>query len=359
MTRTILILALVMAPAFAGADPVCPKPLVNGACTATADDWFKYGEDQYNLGNFSKAIDAFQKGYELEPSDVKKAAYLFNIAQSYRQDKNCDKAAFFYKRYLAFRDANPAKPLAPDKRQEVEDRIKELEECAKKPPPPPPPPPKEDPCKLHPETCVVDPCAKDPETCRAPVATAPHVISARAYGGGAKLTTGSLKIPIQATFAALAGYPIRVNDTLGIDAGAAFTFTPVPFEVMNEQGAKVSRSARLMAAVANAGVTYRATSKLGLRLDLGAGILVFSGASASPFTANAAIMNGNALSMFHVRVGASADFAITPNFIATVVPFAFSYSPGKAGLQTRDNGELHKITAITAIDFMVGLGYRM
>ena len=56
--------------------------------------------------------------------------------------------------------------------------------------------------------------------------------------------------------------------------------------------------------------------------------------------------------MFHLRIGVSGDYAITPNVIATIAPFAFSYSPPKAGL--RDD-----IKSITAIDFMVGIGYRM
>jgi len=56
--------------------------------------------------------------------------------------------------------------------------------------------------------------------------------------------------------------------------------------------------------------------------------------------------------MFHVRVGASADYAITPNVIATITPIAFSYSPPKEGLKD-------DIKSITRLDFMLGLGYRM
>ena len=359
MKRMISILcALVMTPMLAAADtptattPVaCPKPVVNGVCTATPDDWYKYGEDQYNLGNFTKAIEAFKKGFELEPSDNKKAAYLFNIAQSYRQEKNCKEAGFFYKRYLAFKDADTVKPLPPAKRQEIEDRIKELEECVriqeasvKKPPdgrpdgpkPPPPDPPDDEVTKT--------------------VETPARVISLRAGGGGAKLTTGDLKVPIQATFALLAGYPIHLNNMLSLDVGAGFTFTPVPFNI--KVGAQnESKSAQLIGAFANAGITYNATSKFGLRGDLGLGALVFSGVSESPFTAGAP--TSGALTMLHARVSASADYAITPNFIATVTPFAFSFSPAKPGLKTTQDGMTKNITTITAIDFMVGLGYRM
>jgi hypothetical protein len=78
--------------------------------------------------------------------------------------------------------------------------------------------------------------------------------------------------------------------------------------------------------------------------------LFFSGVSGSPFT-NGAETSG-ALSMLHLRVGVSADYAITPNFIATLAPIAFSYSPAKTGL--RDD-----IKSIRALDFMLGFGYRM
>ena len=56
--------------------------------------------------------------------------------------------------------------------------------------------------------------------------------------------------------------------------------------------------------------------------------------------------------MFHLRVGVSGHFALTRNLTATVAPLTFSYSPAKDGL--RDD-----IKSITAIDFMVGVGYRM
>ena len=120
---------------------------------------------------------------------------------------------------------------------------------------------------------------------------------------------------------------------------------------------KVSKSAQLLGVIGNVGATYHATPRIGLRGDLGLGGLVFTGVSQSPFTGGAA--TSGALTMPHVRVGLSADYAITPNVIATLTPFAFSYSPAKTGLQTIEDGEFKAMTAITAIAFMVGLGYRM
>ena len=56
--------------------------------------------------------------------------------------------------------------------------------------------------------------------------------------------------------------------------------------------------------------------------------------------------------MFHLRIAASADYAITKNVLITAIPVAFSYSPPPNGLR-------EDIKSITAIDFMIGLGYRM
>jgi hypothetical protein len=111
-----------------------------------------------------------------------------------------------------------------------------------------------------------------------------------------------------------------------------------------------SRSAKLLGMMANVGGTYHVAPKVGIRGDLGIGALVFGGVSNSPFTAFAPTSGG--LTMFHIRAGISADYAFTPNVIATLIPFAFSYSPAKTGLR-------EDITSITTIDFMVGLGYRM
>src|SRR5262249_16469941 len=97
----------------------------------SADDYYKEGETQYNLGNFLPAVDAFKKGFELEPNESKKAAYLYNVAQSYRPAKDCGQAVFFYKRCLSLKDNDQKKPLSPQKRAEIEGWIKDLDTCAK------------------------------------------------------------------------------------------------------------------------------------------------------------------------------------------------------------------------------------
>jgi hypothetical protein len=62
-----------------------------------AKEAFKEGTRQFNLGQFDKAIEAWQRGYQFKPHPD----FLFNIGQAYRLSGNATKAVFFYKLYLA------------------------------------------------------------------------------------------------------------------------------------------------------------------------------------------------------------------------------------------------------------------
>lgn len=360
-------LAILLVPSLAWAQ-TSPPP-------RSALDWFKAGENHYILGEFALAAEAFKQAFSLENDEETRARYVFNIAQSYRQAKDCEKAHFFYKRFLALKSSNTASPLEPQKRREVEDRIKDLDECAKqaalisKRPP----------TTLPGNTSTGDkavattesgkethdaaarqvaapgntpPSSEDDEQTDtgepSGVPIRPRLISARLTGGGAKFNMGSvIEVPVQAAFALVAGYPIAIDDRLTIDAGVAFTLTPVPW---NTDSPMASGTAMLTGLMANGGVTYEVVPKVGVRADVGLGALFFSNVSKSSFT-NGAETSG-ALTMFHLRAAASADYAFTPNIIGTVTPIAFTYSPPKKGLDT-------SIKNITSIDFMLGIGYRM
>src|SRR5258706_9567428 len=84
-------LAIAVALAFtsgaAQADPV-----VRGA-----EKLLKQGQDQYTLGDFEGAAKSFLSAYQIEPDP----AFLFNIAQAYRQAKACAKAASYYRQFMA------------------------------------------------------------------------------------------------------------------------------------------------------------------------------------------------------------------------------------------------------------------
>jgi tetratricopeptide (TPR) repeat protein len=367
--RSVVLCAAVLWPALAFAEP------------KSADDWYKEGETQYNLGNFDKAAEAFKQGYSLETVDNKKPAYLYNVAQAYRQGKKCKDAAFFYKRYVSLKDQDTVKPLAAEKRTEIEGWINELEECEKN---------QESIAHKTPDTTMPPgPTTKSgtiPTTTTKPTTTTttvpvkvadpttgggdgegdggvtdggdvhasttfeqPKLLSLRLTGGVAKVGAGKSTVPIEPTFNLFIGYPIAVSPDLVIDVGANLTFTPVPYT----DAASQKKTGELISALADIGATYAVAPKIGLRGDLGVGVLVFGGIAeaGNPFTQMGASSTG-ALGMFAVRAAVSVDYAFTPNVYGTVTPIAFSYSPAKTGL--RDD-----IKSLTRLDFMLGIGYRM
>ena len=81
-----------------------------------ARQFFQQGSKLYDVGQFDKAIEAWQHGYEEKPDP----SFLFNIAQAFRQKEDPAKALFFYKSYL--RNAPKAQ-----NRTDVEQRIAALQ----------------------------------------------------------------------------------------------------------------------------------------------------------------------------------------------------------------------------------------
>ena len=103
-------------------------PLV--ASPARADDaehakeLFQQGTTLFNIGEFDKAIEAWQEGYKAKPDP----GFLFNIAQAYRLKGDGQKAIFFYRGYLR------NSPKAAN-RADVEARIAALQKAVSEKPP--------------------------------------------------------------------------------------------------------------------------------------------------------------------------------------------------------------------------------
>src|SRR5690242_6670153 len=74
------------------------------------------GSKYYDLGQFDKAIEAWQQGCDQKPDP----GFRYNIAQAYRQKQDPAKAIFFYKGYL--RNSAKAK-----NRSEVDQKIEALQ----------------------------------------------------------------------------------------------------------------------------------------------------------------------------------------------------------------------------------------
>ena len=103
-------------------DPELVPPATNDP-TERAKAFYMRGRKNYDLGRFRRAIALYERAYEELPD----AAFLFNIAQAYRQLDECKDAQFFYKRYLSV-----AKDVTAAQKKEIEGHIAALTECVKK-----------------------------------------------------------------------------------------------------------------------------------------------------------------------------------------------------------------------------------
>jgi hypothetical protein len=110
---------LVLLPAAARADD-----------TQRAKELFQQGTTLFNLGEFDKAIEAWQEGYKAKADP----GFLYNIGQAYRLKGDAAKAIFFYRGYLR------TSPKAPN-RADVEAKIATLQKEVNEPKPAPAPAP--------------------------------------------------------------------------------------------------------------------------------------------------------------------------------------------------------------------------
>ncbi len=98
LAATLAASVLVTAPSARADEPVPHK----AKRLATA------GRSLHEQGEYGKAIIAFQEAYVLAPSP----ALLFNLAQAYRLDGNCEDAAYMYRRFLAQAPRNEARDIS-------------------------------------------------------------------------------------------------------------------------------------------------------------------------------------------------------------------------------------------------------
>lgn len=107
-----LVAAILAAPVMASAEEPIPQK---------ARKLAEHGREMHDKGDYARAIIAFKEAYVIAPSP----GLLFNLAQAYRLQGNCDDASLMYRRYIA---TNPA----PDARAIAEGHLYTVERCAKK-----------------------------------------------------------------------------------------------------------------------------------------------------------------------------------------------------------------------------------
>lgn len=95
---------------------VAPPAQAQSKGRPSAEGHYNKGMTAYNLGHFQEAIEEFEKAYEIRSEPI----FLYNIAQSHRQNGNPQRAIFFYRRYV---DADPNSK----RRVEIEKRIADMQ----------------------------------------------------------------------------------------------------------------------------------------------------------------------------------------------------------------------------------------
>jgi hypothetical protein len=357
---------------------------------------YNKGVVQYNLGRWQEAVDLWEQAYVVFSAPE----FLFNIGQAYRQQRNCERGLFFYRRYLA------TKPNAPN-RSEVMKFIAELEkECSEKagsgagaggatgggagttpgagkggtgerPTDSTTGQPGGDTTagggagrdqravtgaggagdqsdagagegsdaagdgEADGEGDVEGAATPSPER-------PPHLFAVRIAGGPSFPSLGPLDVGTLVSFSLGAGHPLNLGPVV-LEPGALVTYTPVPWEVMTTSK---SGTAALTGLLANVGVGYEFLPGLSGRAEAGVGALIFSGLTetGNPFLDETDVASG-AIPMFHVRGALGVEYAVTRNIVVEAQPVVFSYSPSRP-LRA-------EIDKITRFEMLIGAGYRM
>lgn len=350
-----------------------------------AKKFYKQGTTQFKLGNFDKAIELFQKAFELSEHP----SLLFNLGQAYRQKGDCKRAIFAYKGYLSESGSKARN------RKLVESHIEELTKICKA----------QDNSRDKPPHGVsstegnsasgsegtdsgtssnsgkttgdtgdgttdentgsgVDVAAVDkngavsggmqsavvgggrledsmepwkPSVLSASVKAGPSLLG---FGGGLQVDGARPTISVSA------GYPLQFGK-FGVNIGGMFTYTPIQWELDGMSG-----TSTLMSALFHIGVRYWVIDKLSLGADLAGGGQFLSGLDDGNLFLDPDTEATGALSMPHVRVGVAVEYLLTNNLMITASPFVYSMSPPKDGL--RD-----EVETMTRMEFMLGMGFRM
>jgi hypothetical protein len=293
---------------------------------------WKKGETAYSLGRFDEAIGHFERAYVAHPAP----AFTFNIAQCHRQLKNCERAAFFYRRYLS---------MEPDaeNRDEVKGFIDEMESmCAK--------------ARDDHEPRVEDqdrnvrpapPATEATASARSQDAPASDqeeraILTTVVEAGPAFIGMGDVEVPARPSVRLGVAYPFGFG-AIGVEPGALVNVTPIATE---------TGTAWLTSLLASTAGTYRLAARWRLRAEAGVGVLLFGGlGQGNPFTDGGRPTTGP-LGMFNVRAAVGADYLLGDSLIVSATPLAFAVSPAKDGLDP-------SIDRITRLDMLIGLGYRL
>jgi hypothetical protein len=366
LARLALALGLALSPA---ALPSAAWAQTHADDTARAKELFQQGTTLFDLGEFDKAIEAWQQGYKEKPDP----GFLYNIGQAYRLKGDSQKAIFFYRGYLR------NSPKAAN-RADIEAKIAALQKSAGEPkpatpaapvappaspvpvapapvsptpvaPPPAPvwptpvaPPPVAAPPLAGPAPAPIEPPAPMSES-PAPAAGKNRPIDV-AVGIGFDKWTSGLNIkggaPAQFAFALGAGYTLG-GDVFGASSfrlGAYFDTT-----TLQEGSGTGANKLSFTSLLAEPSVRLRLVDRrLYLTGGLGLGALFIGGVKATSVVVApnqiVANINPGAITTFSLRPALALQVHFTPGLVGFVSP-ALSYAvKPKAFYQALDRVEL-------------------
>ena len=355
----VLVLLMAGAPAWAQA---------GGGSKTEAMALFKKGRTQYDLGNFDEAVSYFKQAYEALPHE----AFLFNIAQAYRQMGDCKNGLFFYKRYLTVAGENGKNSdLVRAQIKELEESCRVIDDMKNQEPLGAMEPGGGDGDQGGGDAALgsnapgnmVEPGgstgggsasgkARGGETSRATRAGRSQrsaLVASSLELGPAFLDVGDLDITgAQFSISIGAGYPLELGK-VGVTVGGMLTYTPVPWS--NGQTG-TSGTSSLTTLLLNVGARYWILDGLAVRGELGVGGLFLGGLEEGNVFVPPGTMATGVLSMLNVRVGVGAEYQLTDHLVLSASPLVYSHSAAKEGLR-------REIDGFTRFELIAGIGYRL
>ena len=330
--------------------------LVLGASVARADDadtareLFTQGNTFFDLGQFDKAIDAWQRGYQLKNDP----GFLYNIGQAYRTMGDPEKAIFFYKRYLI--NAPKAK-----NRAEVEQKIEALQkQVDEKQPPPATAQPVEPATGTTPPTTTPPPLATSPPAVGSTPAVAPAAETVPAQPAPAFVRRMDLGLGLGFdTWSS--GTRAHASPSFALTLDGGYTFGNPAARVRFRLGLlfgytflkETDETDGFVAFLIDPTVIVRATGKIRVSADLGLGSVTITGLKPTstlliiPKSNEKLVVNGAGVSRPVVRLGVRGEYELLPVLSVFVWP-AIASSP--------QSGNFY--ATLTRVEVLFGATYR-
>jgi hypothetical protein len=345
--------------------------VASGATTARADDaqkardLFTQGNTYFDLGQFDKAIDAWQSGYQLKNDP----GFLYNIAQAYRTMGDAQKAIFFYKRYLSNSPKAHNRSEVEQKIEALQKQLSQQEQAKDLPPPgpfgpgnpaataPPAPPETASPTSPPPAPPSVTVIGTSETPLPAETAGGGPVLETSTTGGGeppphridlrAAIGFDTWSSGLQASakpsfaFTLAGGYTFgNVASRVRFRLGALFGYT-----FLKENDSKESFTSFLI----DPTIVVRLTPRLVLMGDFGFGVLSIAGITPnSALLENSSVTVNGSQAFSLVRIGAAVEYDLTKSVSLFFWP-AYANSPKKD----------HFYADIGRFELLAGVGYHL